>query len=170
MKQIIQTYSNASPENKILGKKWYQEAHDYCKELSEQFNVSIEKVIGVISSLSPRREWSLNMRQTKQYLEGKRRLHTKVQMAKCNLIYQGKDPLIVLGGMKTTNFYQNILDPSDPEPCTIDVHMLKLYPQVTNLTPKRYNNIKSDFQQVAKRKGTLPNRVQSVCWLEIKQN
>jgi len=55
---IIKTYkqSNQSELN-----DWYQEAHDFGIEVSEMFEgVSKRQVLGIISALSPLKEWNKN--------------------------------------------------------------------------------------------------------------
>ena len=55
---IIKTYkqSNQSELN-----DWYQEAHDFGIEVSKMFdNVSKRQVLGIISALSPLKEWNKN--------------------------------------------------------------------------------------------------------------
>lgn len=169
MQQILQVLDNATPENKIKGRDWYKKANNYCVYISKQFKVDLPIVVGILSALSPLKEWGLNKRLLQFYLQGQRNVHTKSQVFKCDLILQGKDIETCLGGMKTINFYRNILDPTDNEPVTIDRHILKLYPEIKSLTPKRYNNIKEDFHQAATNKGTISNRCQAICWLEIKK-
>lgn len=168
MENIVNTFDDATPEEKRQGKTWYKEAHDYCVALSKEFGIDLRIVIGIMAALSPRREWTLNKRQTRFYLEGKRNLHTRIQMSKCNRIYAGSDIELVLGGLKTINFYRNILNPKDFDPCTIDLWMLRLYPSVISLTPKKYESIKKDFNEVAKLKGTITNRVQATCWISMR--
>lgn len=165
---IVDTFHQATPENKAVGKRWYQEAHNYCLKLSKHFKQPLEVVVGIVAALSPRREWNLNKRQARFFFEGQRNLQTRVQMTKCEWILAGHDIPTALGGMKTVNFYLNILNPKDPDSVTIDRHMLKFYPEVTNLTPKKYTEIMEDFKITAHYEGTIANRVQATCWLEVK--
>jgi hypothetical protein len=163
--EIKEVLNQALSQELEGGLKWYQEAHEYCKELSEEFGISLSKVCGIVSALSPLKEWGLNKRIAKQYLEGKRNVHTKLQITKCDLIMQGKNIDVVLGGLKTINFYHNLLNPKDRRYCTIDTHIMWMYPY-PNLTPKRYQKIKKDFIDYSE---LIPNQVQAQAWLTIKR-
>lgn len=169
MNKIQPVLQQALPNELDSGKVWYSEAHAYAVSLSEEFGIELSKVCGVIASLSPLKEWGLNKRITKQFLQGKRNVHTKLQVRKAEWILEGKDIETCLGGLKTINFYRNILNPIDKSWVTIDSHMHWMYKEYPSLTPKKYNLIKSDFINYANQTNQIGCQVQACAWLVIKR-
>lgn len=169
MNKIEPILNQALPIELDQGRIWYQDAHNYAVELSEQFNIRLEIVCGIISSLSPLKEWNLNKRLAKQFLEGKRNLHTRLQVRKAEWILEGKDIELCLGGLKTINFFRNILDPTDKQWVTIDGHIHWMYKEYPSLTPKKYNLIKNDFINYSNQTGQVGCEVQAKSWLVVKR-
>ena len=56
---ILRTYSKATPADKV---DWYVEANNFCQYVSEHYELPLNKVIGIVSALSPRKSWELNKR------------------------------------------------------------------------------------------------------------
>lgn len=165
---IVQTMDSASPNVVREGKAWYKQAHQFCKQLSKEFDIPLEKVAGICAALSPLKSWEINKRITKQFLEGKRNVHTSLQMKKAQWILEGKDIELCLGGLKTVNFYHNILSPKDLGWCTIDRHIINMYNTKPTLTTKRYNLIKQCFLDYSKDKNEIPCEVQAICWIQVR--
>lgn len=169
MNKIKQTLELATPEQIEEGKKWYREAHDYAVDLSEEFGIELNKVCGVISCLSPLKHWETNKKIARQFLEGKRNVHTKLQVSKAQWILEGKDIELCLGGLKTINFYWNILYPTDIRWCTIDRHIIRMFNQRPSLTPKQYTTIKNEFVDYSSTLPEITCNVQAVCWIVMRQ-
>lgn len=169
MNKIQPVLQQALPIELDSGKVWYNEAHDYAVSLSEEFGIELSKVCGVIASLSPLKEWGLNKRIAKQFLQGKRNVHTRLQVRKAEWILEGKDIELCLGGLKTINFYQNILNPTDKRWVTVDSHMHWMYKEYPSLTPKKYNLIKNDFINYAHQTKQIGCQVQACAWLVVKR-
>lgn len=167
--KIQSVLNQALPIELDQGSAWYQEAHDYAAELSTEFSIRLEIVCGIISSLSPLKEWNLNKRLAKQFLEGKRNLHTRLQIKKAEWILEGRDIELCLGGLKTINFYRNILDPTDKQWVTIDGHIHWMYKEYPSLTPKKYNLIKNDFINYSNQTNQIGCEVQAQAWLVVKR-
>lgn len=163
--QIIETYLNkASEQEKTEGLTWYQEAHEYCKELSKEFGIELKKVVGILSALSVQKRWDTNKRITRRFLEGDRRVHFKHQVAKAVAIYNGMEPEIALGGLKTVNFYYNILNPKDNNWITIDRWILRMFNE-TAITPKKYQRLKQPFIDYSSITNMVGCQVQAICWI-----
>jgi hypothetical protein len=167
--KIQSVLNQALPIELDQGKTWYQEAHDYAVELSEQFGVDLNKVAGIISAMSPLKEWNLNKRLAKQFLEGKRNLHTRLQVKKAEWILEGKDIELCLGGLKTINFFHNILSPDNKAFVTVDGHIHWMYKEYPSLTPKKYNLIKNDFINYSNQTDQVGCEVQACAWLVVKR-
>lgn len=168
--QQINAVLNQSTDIEITeGKIWYPEAHQYCLELSKEFNISLEKVCGICAALSPLKSWPVNKNITRSYLEGKRNIHTRLQVSKCDWIMRGDDIEKCLGGLKTVNFYHNILNPPDLEYCTIDRHMIWMFNERPSLSPKQYNFLKNSIIEYAKVNQWITSELQAVTWLTVKR-
>lgn len=163
--QINSVIKQASPQEIQEGFVWYSEARQWCEQVSKETGIELKKVIAVLAALSPRKRWDLNKKITKEYLEGKRDVHTKTQVTKCDLIMQGKDIPLVLGGLKTINFFSNILEPTNPDYCTIDVWMLRIFNERPKLTPKQYNSLKQVCIEYSKEIGWITPNTQAVAWI-----
>lgn len=151
------------------GKAWYYKARDYCVELSKEFEVEIEKVIGVVAALSVQKRWDLNKRIAKQYLQGKKDIHFKLQVSKCDWIMRGDDIEKCLGGLKTVNFYHNILNPDDSNWATIDLWMLRIFNERPKVTPKQYNQLKQVCIDYSKQIQWVTPTTQAVAWIVARQ-
>lgn len=167
--QIESVLNQSSPKHYKEGKEWYPNGHEYCKSLSKEFNVDIDKVCGIVSALSPMKSWPVNMRIARDFLKGKRNVHTKSQMTKAQGILDGKDIELCLGGLKTVNFYRNLLDPPDPDYVTIDRHMLWMFNERPSLSPKQYNRLKGEMKQYSLENNWIPSELQAVTWLIVKE-
>lgn len=168
-KQIESVLTHSTPENYSEGKKWYPNAHQFCKKLSKKYNVELKRVAGICAALSPLKSWPVNMKITEDFLQGKRNVHTKLQVKKAELILEGRDIELCLGGLKTINFYHNIVDPKDNKWATIDRHMIWMFKETPSLTPKKYNALKKAMVDYSNRKGWITPELQAVTWVTIKQ-
>lgn len=163
--QLDAVIKQATPENIIEGKAWYFQAREFCKGLSIEFNVELEKVVGIVSALSPQKRWELNKKIAKDYLQGKKNIHTKTQVSKCDWIMRGDDIEQCLGGLKTINFYHNILNPEDSRWCTIDTWMLKIFNESPKVNPKHYNQLKQVCIDYSTQIKWVTSTTQAVAWI-----
>lgn len=168
--QLDSVIKQATPKEIEEGRLWYRKAREYCVQLSEEFGVELEKVVGVVAALSPQKRWDLNKRIAKEYLQGKRNIHTKVQISKCDWIMRGDNIPKCLGGLKTVNFYFNILNPDDPNYCTIDLWMIRIFNETPKLTPKKYNELKQVCVDYSKQIQWVTPTTQAVAWIVQRGN
>ena len=169
MNKIATVLFQATSEDINEGMIWYTNANQYCQELAQEFNISLSKVAGIVSALSVLKEWGLNKRIAKQFLQGKRNVHTGLQVKKAEWILEGKDIELCLGGLKTINFFNNILSPDNKAFVTVDSHMHWMYKEYPSLTPKKYNLIKNDFINYANQTNQIGCEVQACAWLVVKR-
>lgn len=119
VQNVIDVYRRATPEQYRAGMDWYVQTHNFARSLDS----NVSRAAGIIAAYSPRQPWELNkIRAIETYNKGYAHGHTKVVCAKVQAIWEGGDPLVILGGKKTTNFYLNILDPYSNSGVTIDRH------------------------------------------------
>lgn len=167
IQQIESVISKSTETEKENGMSWYQEAHQYADQLSKEFNVTLEIACAIIAVLSPMKRWDLNKRIAKQFLEGKRNVHTRLQTMKGEAILRGEDIELCLGGLKTINFYHNILNPKEDQWITIDRHIIYMFGARPTLSPKQYQKLKKPFVEYSKDKELVGCQYQAICWLYI---
>lgn len=67
--RLENTFNKATTEEIEDGLNWYIGANQTVLSLSETFNVSVPRVAGTLSALSPRNKWIRNITDTKTVLE-----------------------------------------------------------------------------------------------------
>lgn len=163
--EIIQEHlDRATQEVWEEGKKWYEEAHEFCIELSIEFGVELEKVVGIMAALSVQKRWETNKNLTRRFLEGERNLHFGHQVQKAVAILGGMNPELALGGLKTINFYFNILNPFQPNWITIDRWIIRMFNETPCISPKKYQKLKQPFIDYSKGKDLVGCQYQAICW------
>lgn len=99
--------------------------------------------------------------------------------AKAIRALRGEDPASVLGGTgKTRSFYNNMLNPNDPDFVTIDTHMVRAITNNLGLTEKQQGELVKDgnnykimhdgILDAARELGLLPQQVQAIVWTHWK--
>lgn len=167
-KQLNNVIKQATEEQIYQGKMWYINARCFAEDLSEEFNVPLNKVIGIISALSVQKRWDLNKRIARQYLQGRRNIHTKTQVNKCDWIMRGDNIEKCLGGLKTVNFYHNILEPKNGNWFTIDRWILNIFNETPKLTPKKYNQLKQVCINYSEQTPWVSPEVQAIAWVVVR--
>ena len=122
VRNIVVTHTEAledAPQLLREGYKWYDMANDTADKIARGNTVM---GAGIIAALSPRKQWDVNVASAQKFINTGATVHTGTQMAKAQQILAGQHPLDVLKGMKERSFFQNIINPDDPEPVTIDRH------------------------------------------------
>lgn len=176
--QITETLERVSPNLFQEGVQWYSKSNQFCLELSNEYNVPLRYITGLTSLFSPLKSWEMNKRIVKEYLECQECKTFSYQRNKAlqlwtdvisDLSEQKQDNYIMktLNGLKVVSFYHNITYPLTSDKVTIDSHMLKLAPY-KHLTPKRYSEYEECVRKVAKEKSLIPNQVQAIIWLKLK--
>lgn len=136
--------SLATEEEKAQGITWYNDAALHCFNLSLKYDISIERVIGIVAALSPRCPWKENVIQAERFIDtkGKSRVTTYLPNKKKALaIFKGNHPLNVLNGHKVRAFYNNITDPINSRSVCIDSHMISCWFNKTDLSRSFLNAI-----------------------------
>ena len=183
---IIKTYkqSNQSELN-----DWYQEAHDFGIEVSKMFdNVSKRQVLGIISALSPLKEWNKNKELAVDLILTGNCGHMKrnVQKARDILALNGycdkySDAMTldfkirqILNGEKTKAFYTNMAYPKG-KGVTIDRHAIAIAIG-RNATDKEqaiskqvYTFIENCYIMTSETLGLAPLHLQSITWQTWKR-
>jgi hypothetical protein len=174
--RIIAAWHHATPEQRELGRHWYRAANGIARQLADGDAV---KGAGVIAALSPQKEWQLNKRMAAKALRGEPVGHLADALRKVAAIMAGADPADILPmALKTGNFYRNIIDPSDPDPVTVDRHAHDVVAGVLYVgrggkdtygdrglsNVNRYAALAHCYREAGYRIGELPNVVQAGVW------
>lgn len=159
--------------------RWYPTAQKYVIDFAEEFGKSEQVVAGIISVLSPQKSWEDNLVLSYEFLDtkGKRCRHIGQQADKARKIYKykGDDLTYIAGiirGMKTTNFFYNILNPEDENWVTLDVHMCQLmtgnmdYKVATDV---QYAFLKEQFINFSLENMVVASTMQALLWLTWKK-
>ena len=170
---ILATWCAATPDQYARGSSWYRTAHQLAYAITDGRDVRMGA--GVIAALSQQRRWAMNERMARDaFANGSPAGHYGHTLERARRIMSGEDPETVLPpGMKTYHFYRCILDPTDPDPVTVDRHAHDIvagerYGEKHNRglsNPKRYASIAHAYREAARRLGEIPQVVQAVTWI-----
>lgn len=137
---IVHHYDQATQGEKRDGMRWYPDAHLLAHHIAKSTGTTVHKVAGVISSFSPKAEWSSNLHHAIRSIHNGRALtsadganimdmHTNAAQR----IMDGEDHQQVLKGPKTNTFAHNIehsgMDPETGKPShrvTVDTHAVSV--------------------------------------------
>lgn len=112
VENVLGIYNNASSNNLREGLSWYLDAHNFAKTLDPD---NVARAAGIIAALSPMSGWENNKNKAAQLYRQNgdgTGVGMKANVAKAIRIYNGEEPLSVLGGDKVRSFYETILDPT----------------------------------------------------------
>lgn len=172
VENILSVYNAATTTQRNEGLRWYRFAHE-CAEMISPDNVSMGA--GVIAALSPRQNWDYNLQiAARAFRNGEATGTLSMLCKKANAIMAGANPLDVLGGVKITNFYLNILDPDSNAGVTIDRHAFDIAAgRVTDdntramLSRKGYYDAFADLYRYAARAiGISAPNLQAITWIK----
>lgn len=169
--------SNTSEAELVAAINWYPIAHAFCAAWAQAFGLETWQVAGIVAALSPQLSWQKNKEQALETIARLQNGRTLGGMQaypanrnKATRIFNGENPLDVLGGMKVRSFYRNIM--LEAESVTIDRHAcaIALYGLDTDksgkiaVTDKLYKLLAKAYTDVAHDYDVAPYVVQSVTW------
>jgi len=178
MNNFERTYLESTETERIMGFHWYQDQHNYLRDMAGYFDVRLNVVCGVTAALSPMIAWKENLNMTYHVLKFKGRVPSNIKMPglkgnirKAIKIYRNKKVFPYLNGPKVTQFYQNLLNPFDSESVTIDTFMIACYYQVDKYGVKKYSTekwiefLKGEIKTLSDKYNLLPLQFQAIVWL-----
>lgn len=176
---LSKVYNKCLDNDLVEGKSWYENANSFSLKLSEHYSVSPMVCAGVIAAMSPMKNWEDNKIIAEEIIKtsGRRGKHfqTQIQKARKILFSNSHSEIeIILNGLKTVNFFNNIHNPKSERHVTVDRHHLYLSigRDVKYCTTKQYEFLKEITCIFAKEKDLIPSELQSilwVCWRRIKK-
>jgi len=173
-RNIVKLFNQTSRENLDNGFTWYENANEYAVQLSKEYKIGLAKVVGIMAALSPNNKWERNKIDTKLFLETPS-IKTKVctftnQRIKALEIYHGTGETLeikqVLRGVKTCNFFSNILNYKTCTAVTVDMwafRSVKVEPKTKNIPL-----VTQAYQEIAEELNIMPHQLQAVVWGVIR--
>ena len=185
VERLLSYYNEADDGEINDGLLWYKDANRFVIDRSIKHEVKQFRVAGVLSALSPQKQWEHNKQLTDNFLRGSRNGHTGVQIDKAEQCLIAKKPsdiyrLLSKGQVKTSQFYLNILCPNMNFGVTIDRHAIAACVYNTNnlqeiddkmyrLTSNHYNFFSNCYKQVSQQLSIRPHEAQAVIWCTVKR-
>lgn len=119
---VLAVYNGASNDAFLSGLSWYDDAHNFAREIGGS---KFHRAAGVIAALSPMNGWENNKRKAAQ-LYSQNGIGTGCGLTsnvrKAEAIFAGNDALDVLRGDKVRAFYLTIVEPYGDIDPVIDRH------------------------------------------------
>lgn len=137
VENILTVFQLATPEEIEHGVTWYASAHCQCLDISENLDLPLNVVVGVVAALSPNNKWERNVDNARDlctaYINGDSMESVKVStygkmkekawsILESNPTYD--ETITILNGQKIVCFYQNIMGENT---CTVDGHAYNIY-------------------------------------------
>jgi len=174
-----------SMANIQAGHTWYIDANKIARTIGSLAGYPEDEALrvgaGILSALSPMRDWDVNVSQAILLVTDGVRKHFTVQHNKAVAIMLGRDPMKVLGGRatKTKAFYQAIVEPNNDETTpVIDRHAVAVYMgrsvsdrELKTLdSSKVYGRIASAYIKASKETGLNHHILQAMTWSQWRQD
>ena len=193
IKNIINIYNLATPEEIKHGVTWYKKAYLESKKIALKYDIPIHIVIGVIAGLSPNNKWDRNIENAdtmiNAFINGNAIESFKVSTynkmkEKAWLILETMpnydETITILNGKNIVSFYKNIN--GDETEITIDGHARNIFyndrqgltTPKTNITKLEYAKIQKAYLKASKKikvNGSVLKayELQAITWLAWKR-
>jgi hypothetical protein len=175
------TLEKATPHDTQLGLESFFKYNRIVALVGARTGFSVRVAAAVFSALSPNNDYWGNLRDAHALLAAARdglgidafTVSTYGNnKRKAWQIAHGAEPLELIVAKKTRSFFLNVADPTDPEPVTIDGHMVNIWKcKRENLVglrwddKKHYDVIAEDVRVLARERGVIPSQMQGILWL-----
>lgn len=163
-----------------LGVEAFPKYNRIMSKLADHCGTTTRTAAAVFSALSPNNDYHGNLRDAHTLLKAHKQGKSIDQFSvstyghnkrKAWMIVNGIDPLKLIIAKKTRNFFLNITDPNDPQPVTIDGHMVNIWRgKRENLVGLKfphslYDVVADGVRLVAQERGLIPCQVQGILWM-----
>lgn len=185
---IRKAIKSASAGQRNQGMIWYRDYSKLLSGIGETFGASPEATIGAFSALSPRVTVNQNIIGLTRLLmawKDNEDIERKVipgtntnKMKAWNILNNAQDMDLfeVLGGLKTANFYYNLISPFEVQGhgVTVDTWAYKVWIGDYKSVPhagvkgKIYETISLHYRVVAQEFDILPCQAQAIAWLTYR--
>lgn len=155
------------------GAAWYAVARRECRRMARAHDVTLATAAGVVAALSPRVQWSTNLKLADQTLAQRGtdapapRGAMLANYRKADRIANGERPLDVLGGPKVRAFYRALM--GDANACVVDTWMLQAVEwPAPNLNAKGYAAISAALVNAARLANLPVSELQAIVWTQVR--
>ena len=177
---ILAVYDRSNEYVRHAGDMWYPNAHYTAIQVGELAGYTGDNAVavgaGIISALSPKRDWDGNVQDAKLVARG---LEAPMQYGanqyKAEQIRDGEHPLSVLGGVKVVPFYLAIVDPRGENAIpVIDRHAGAVYlgDNMTDKQQRKLSNVAVNtriihaYRIIAEQLNIHVHQLQATTWVE----
>lgn len=163
----------------------YERYQSTMRRFADYYRFTLEQTVAAFCALSPNNDYKGNLKSMATLLHGIRDgwgreeiTATTYNACRDRAYYfaTGRDGFLEkTKGPKTRSFYQNIVNPEDPTPVTVDGHMLGIWcgKRMTMVEAVRervaYNVVAHGINQVAFGRCLRGNQVQAILWFTWKR-
>jgi hypothetical protein len=174
-RNILKTWRRVDENDVRDGVNWYPTAHTLAEQIGKG---DVKKGAGILAAFSPMVAWSLNVEMARNSVEtGHFTGHFRANNAKAERIWNGEEPLRVLGGNKVRAFYQCILTAGECDTPVIDRHSiavaLNAFPsdkeRSTYARGRWYDIFAKAYREVAAEIGIPVATLQAVTWVRWRR-
>ncbi len=179
---ILTCYFQATETDRAEGLTWYIRAHVWAKDKAMRYNIPLKSVAGIMAALSPQCPWYKNLIDANEIMRSN--TPDKVTTTTYNVnrqkaidIKNGGEPLSVLGGNKTTDFYRCIERPENKGVAVVDRHAAAiaygralLKEERSKVSGPLYYVIANSYRVAARVLGLLPSQLQAITWVTWRRN
>jgi hypothetical protein len=169
---ILDWYSESSVENREAA-AWYGRGRAHARRIARSTGVTEARAAGVVAALSPRTQWSVNLRWAEGLLRAAQAGDRHPPLVgfgssriKAWRIAQGERPLDVLSGPKVRAFYRNLT--GDLEHVTVDVWAMRAAGFQGSLKGREYDAVASAYREAARILRLRPAELQAIVWVAIR--
>lgn len=183
---VLAVYNGASAYALRSGLSWYLDAHNFARTAGGGRDKHIARNAGIVAALSPMNEWENNKRKAALLISkrGKIEFNGKANgiglsanVNKAIAIYNGADPLDVLGGDKVRAFYSTILDPTGDVTPVIDRHAFDIAVGERTDDKRRgalgrkgvYSEFAEVYREAARIVGIGSPQMQAITWVAWRE-
>lgn len=176
-KNILSVLDRADEIDINEGRIAYFRYNELMQKTAARYNLPLSSIVAAFAALSPNNDYKGNVRSLKTVVEAYQagndpktvRVSTYGHCRDRAFLYLDGTPFLDHAkGKKIRNFYQNILNPLDPDPVTIDGHAVNIWRnQVQSVKLARnfnYKEIADDYRRAARETGLIPNQIQAITW------
>lgn len=163
------------------GLEWYQKAHEFCEEMSKEYEYCPLVVAGVVSALSPRNKWQRNLEDAEAVLHAVNEGLSPDEVKVCTFnknkykafAIAKREVSIAESSRKTYAFVENIASLNE-DYVTIDVwHQRALFNKfIESMSVGKiaYEQIQELTIKKAKEVGMKGYEYQAVIWVSVKEH
>lgn len=173
---IFRHWTESSELTRAAGIGWYREARREARAIARELPAGLGEAAaaGIIAALSPRAQWSVNLRGARAIAAARRRGDIEAPAvglpdarAKAWRIAHGEAPLDVLGGAKVRAFYAAIRSGGDAD-AVIDIWAARAAGLDRNPRPSEYDALAAAYAAVADEVELSPAELQATVWMQVR--